>query len=38
MNLPEGGARVELRWWRADIEILPGEPLSDGAAERQGIA
>ena len=38
MNLPEGGARVELRWWRADIEVLPGEPLSDGAAERQGMA
>jgi two-component system sensor histidine kinase RegB len=38
MNLPEGGARVELRWWRADIEVVPGEPLSDGAAERQGMA
>jgi two-component system sensor histidine kinase RegB len=38
MNLPEGGARVELRWWRADIEVLPGAPLSDGTPERQGLA
>jgi two-component system sensor histidine kinase RegB len=38
MNLPEGGARVELRWWRADIEILPAGAYSDDAAERQGMA
>ncbi len=36
-NLPEGGARVELRWWRADIEALPDTeaPLVAGqVAER----
>jgi two-component system sensor histidine kinase RegB len=38
MNLPEGGARVELRWWRADIEVLPDGAYSDDAAERQGLA
>lgn len=37
MNLPEGGARVELRWWRADIEVLSAEPLSDGAPATEGM-
>lgn len=29
-NLPEGGARVELRWWRSDIEPDYEEPLPEG--------
>ncbi|MGL6042454.1 MAG: ActS/PrrB/RegB family redox-sensitive histidine kinase [Sandaracinobacteroides sp.] len=31
-NLPEGGARVELRWWRADIIALPAEPVAEGTS------
>jgi two-component system sensor histidine kinase RegB len=29
-NLPEGGARVELRWWRADIEASPLAEVAEG--------
>jgi two-component system sensor histidine kinase RegB len=35
-NLPEGGARVELRWWRADIEALPAS-APNGGPVREGI-
>jgi two-component system, sensor histidine kinase RegB len=38
MNLPEGGARVELRWWRADIESLAARPFEDGAPATEGMA
>lgn len=38
MNLPEGGARVELRWWRSDIEILDARPFPEGAAATEGMA
>jgi two-component system sensor histidine kinase RegB len=38
MNLPEGGARVELRWWRPDIEILDARPFPEGAAATEGMA
>jgi len=31
-NLSEGGARVELRWWRTDIEIMSGAPVREGIA------
>jgi two-component system sensor histidine kinase RegB len=31
-NLPEGGASVELRWWRADIEAMPAVPVAEGTA------
>ncbi len=38
MNLPEGGARVELRWWRADIEILDARPFQEGTPATEGLA
>lgn len=31
-NLPEGGARVELRWWRADMEVVPKARVVEGIA------
>jgi two-component system sensor histidine kinase RegB len=31
-NLPEGGARVELRWWRADMEVVPTTRVTEGTA------
>lgn len=31
-NLPEGGARVELRWWRADMEVVPMTRVAEGTA------
>lgn len=38
MNLPQGGARVELRWWRSDIETLDSRPFPAGTAATEGIA
>ena len=31
-NRADGGARVEIRWWRADIEVLPQPPAREGIA------
>jgi two-component system, sensor histidine kinase RegB len=37
MNLPEGGARVELRWWRADIERMDARSSPEGATATEGM-